>query len=469
MVPKVAGRGRSFKGAGLYYLHDKKAETRERVAFTHTENLPTRDPDKAIKCMAWTAMRQGELKVRAGGSAKGRKLTDPVYCYSLSWHPDEAPDREGMIEAARASLRALGLEKHEALFVGHSDEPHPHIHVIVNRVNPENGIAAKLSKDFLRLSEWAQAFETAQGLIRCEQRVINNELRRQGEFAKDRASQHLAEFHRWRQARAERKFATRQFEKSVLFDRHDKERSALRAERDARIDGLRQRLRDRTRADWRDLYAIHAQERRRLEDAQRSVWRRMRLFVKTNAEKFRAADRLGRRELLKDALSALIGSRRQFQKLEEKQRGERAFFGKKLRERIGPATLDIRQRYEEALTALRKKQARERHDQRFRHAHEIRQERDERRSGSDRSQFETERKQAKGDERSGADSLRDKFRAAGQSIRDDVKDAGKGRESPGASLRGRFRDAGQTGDEKNEDRPPSRPRPKDRDRDREPE
>ena len=49
MVPKVAGKGRSFMGAGMYYLHDKKAETSERVAFTHTVNLPTRDPDKAIR------------------------------------------------------------------------------------------------------------------------------------------------------------------------------------------------------------------------------------------------------------------------------------------------------------------------------------------------------------------------------------------------------------------------------------
>ena len=84
MVPKVAGKGRSFKGAGLYYLHDKKALTRERVAFTHTENLPTRDPDKAIKCMAWTALRANEIKARSGASTKGRKMTDPVYCYSLS-------------------------------------------------------------------------------------------------------------------------------------------------------------------------------------------------------------------------------------------------------------------------------------------------------------------------------------------------------------------------------------------------
>ncbi|MBB4375254.1 hypothetical protein GGD63_008103 [Bradyrhizobium sp. cir1] len=54
-----------------------------------------------------------------------------------------------MIEAARETLKALGLEGHEALLVGHNDEPHPHIHVIVNRVNPETGIAAPLKMDHL--------------------------------------------------------------------------------------------------------------------------------------------------------------------------------------------------------------------------------------------------------------------------------------------------------------------------------
>lgn len=460
MIPKVAARGRSFKGAGLYYLHDKKADTKERVAFTHTENLPTRDPDKAIKCMAWTFMRQNEIKARSGASTRGRKLTDPVYTYSLAWHPDQAPDREGMIEAAKASLKALGLEKHEALFVGHNDEPHPHIHVIVNRVNPETGIAAKLSKDFLTLSAWAQAYETAHGKIWCEQRVINNELRRQGEFAKDRSSQHSAEFHRWRQARAEKRYVARKFEKSALYDKHQDERDALRSGRNAKLDGLRQRLRDHTRADWRDLFAIQAQERRQLAKAQRSAWARLRLFVKENAETFRTADRKTRRAILKDAFYTLIGSQRQFAKLDEKQLRERAFFGRKLRERIGPATRQIREDFERELSDLRKRQARERHDQRFRHLDQIKKEKQERRSGKDAADFEAERKQA--EKPSGANELRDKFRRGGQSIRDE-----RGR--PGNSLREKFGRAGKEKDEKTTDRPspPRGPKP-DRDRDREP-
>ena len=458
MVPKVAARGRSFKGAGLYYLHDKKADTRERVAFTHTENLPTRDPDKAIKCMAWTFMRQNEIKARSGASTKGRKLTDPVYTYSLAWHPDQAPDREGMIEAAKASLKALGLEKHEALFVGHNDEPHPHIHVIVNRVNPETGIAAKLSKDFLTLSAWAQAYETAHGKIWCEQRVINNELRRQGEFTKDRSSQHSAEFHRWRQARSEKRSAARQFEKSALFEKHQGERAALRGARNAKLDGLRQRLRDQTRADWRDLFVIHAQERRRLETAQRTTWARLRLFVRENAEKFRTADRKTRREILKDAFYTLIGSQRQFAQLEDKQLRERSFFGRKLRERIGPATQQIREEFERELESLRKRQARERHDQRFRHLDQIKKEKQERRSGKDVAEFEAESKQA--EKPSGANELRDKFRTAGQNIRDD-------NQRPGGSLREKFGRAGKDKDENAPDRP-AQPRGPKRDRDREP-
>ena len=61
------------------------------VADEITVNLPTRDPDKAIRLMAYTAMHQSEIKARAGGRTRGRKLADPVYCYSLSWAPGEEP------------------------------------------------------------------------------------------------------------------------------------------------------------------------------------------------------------------------------------------------------------------------------------------------------------------------------------------------------------------------------------------
>ena len=150
MIPRVGGHsnrfaihgsGQSFKGAGLYYLHDKnKASTANRVAFTRTINLPTEDPDKALRLMAYTAMRAGELKAQAGGAKTGRKLQKTVYTYSLSWHPEEKVTPAEMIEAARETMKILKIDDREALLVAHNDEAYPHIHVIVNRVSPENGL-----------------------------------------------------------------------------------------------------------------------------------------------------------------------------------------------------------------------------------------------------------------------------------------------------------------------------------------
>ena len=63
MVPNVTKGSASFKGAAAYYVHDKEAETAERVVWTETVNLVTSDPEKATRVMAATAMAQNELKI----------------------------------------------------------------------------------------------------------------------------------------------------------------------------------------------------------------------------------------------------------------------------------------------------------------------------------------------------------------------------------------------------------------------
>ena len=52
--------------------------------------------------------------------------------------------------------------------------------MIANRVDPENGKAAGLSRSKLRLSKWAERYEQRQGEIRCPRRITNNARRRQG-------------------------------------------------------------------------------------------------------------------------------------------------------------------------------------------------------------------------------------------------------------------------------------------------
>lgn len=191
MVPDVAKAGHSFNGAFAYYLHDKRQDvaaahpvTAERVEWTETRNLVTDDPETARRVMIATAYSADDLKAAAGVKASGRKSTAHVYAYSLAWHPDEAAklDRAEMVRAADQSLKVLGAERHQALIVCHRDRAHPHIHVIVNRVDPETGKMLATSNDFRKLSDWANAYERERGQImtplREEKRVARESFQK---------------------------------------------------------------------------------------------------------------------------------------------------------------------------------------------------------------------------------------------------------------------------------------------------
>ncbi len=227
MVPRIAELGTSFISAGLYYFHDKISDqlekiaknnedkqkaaadyylfdknnqTSERVVYAETLNLPTRDPMKAMKVMAWTAEHAKEIRqnavayeaqarrmsldqyVRKFNPYRGRKLQKPVYAYSLAWHPDQPqPSNEEMVAAAKDTLKVLGLDKHQAVLVIHDDTAHKHIHVICNRLNHHTGLTWSNSNDRLKMSRWAEAYERKSGKILCWERVFNNERRRKGE------------------------------------------------------------------------------------------------------------------------------------------------------------------------------------------------------------------------------------------------------------------------------------------------
>jgi hypothetical protein len=165
---EIAKKGHSFKGAFAYYLHDKGAQTAERVAWTETRNFALDDPAYAQSVMIATARQADALKKAAGVKATGRKATaGPVYAFSLSWHPDEAGelDRAEMVRAADAALKVLKADHLQTVIVCHQDRAHPHVHVIVNRVHPDNGIMEGFSKDRDKLDVWADQYERERGLI----------------------------------------------------------------------------------------------------------------------------------------------------------------------------------------------------------------------------------------------------------------------------------------------------------------
>lgn len=184
MIPVIAGGGSSFAGAFDYYFHDKGAKTTARVAWTQTRNMLTDCVEKAWKVMAYTAKAHERLKEASGQKRTGRKLEKPVFAYSLSWHPEQKPDKETMLKAAQLSLEKLGLAEYEAMISAHRDEPQPHIHLIVNRIHPLTGIAAKINHSKRKLSDFAREWEHSKGKVYCMEREKNHQKRLEGQNTK---------------------------------------------------------------------------------------------------------------------------------------------------------------------------------------------------------------------------------------------------------------------------------------------
>lgn len=190
MNPVKIGIGKSFKGLAAYLLHDHdRAASADRVAWATSFNLDGASPDLAWRLMAATALSADELK-EAAGIKKGKPAVNTAYHFSLNFPPQDTPSDELQRAAVEGALKALGLDKHQALAVSHRDTAHRHVHVMVNLIDPETGISAAskqdgrpalISNDTRKLSQWAQAFEREQGLAVTEGRLANANKRAQGE------------------------------------------------------------------------------------------------------------------------------------------------------------------------------------------------------------------------------------------------------------------------------------------------
>ncbi len=189
MIIRISKSGGSFLGAGKYYLHDKlgdelaraaqsgervsvRDQSDERVWFTDTRNCINTHPERALEEMWRTAEDQAWLKQQAGVKRGGRTCEDPVKTISLSWHKDDQPEPQHMVEQADRFLKHMGWDAHQAVYVGHNDTEHRHIHIILNRINPENGRTLDDYREQKRAQVWALAYEKEHDNVRCEEREV---------------------------------------------------------------------------------------------------------------------------------------------------------------------------------------------------------------------------------------------------------------------------------------------------------
>ncbi len=147
------------------------------MEFVEFRNLRAACADDACFEMMLTWQNRDVLKKANGYKTSGRNNTHPVLHFNLAWAEDQTPSYDEMIAAADQALAVLGLSEHQAMFVSHTDEDHPHLHVMVSTVHPYSGKTANLAFSWKKFSRFAQQLETSDGKIYCQQRVENNAAR----------------------------------------------------------------------------------------------------------------------------------------------------------------------------------------------------------------------------------------------------------------------------------------------------
>jgi hypothetical protein len=143
--------GKKFGGLARYLVVGRSGVEVDRVDWATSRNLPTEDPELAATLMQATA----EQSVR---------VQKPVYHVSLSFDPTDQVRRQQIEQVADRLLRALELQEHQALLVAHRDREHAHVHIVVNRVHPDSGLAWERWQDRPRIEKELRSMERELGL-----------------------------------------------------------------------------------------------------------------------------------------------------------------------------------------------------------------------------------------------------------------------------------------------------------------
>ena len=170
MIAKViplssAGKNVGFSPVIRYiFRDDKKLENGDREPIGPVEvgqfNLYADLDSLEDRKIAADLMNHTASKIEKNGRFKG----NPVYHYSINWMEGEHPTKEQVEQAVAHSLKALGMRECEAVWAIHRDTENDHVHVVVNRVHPENSIiVGPPRRDFLILDKAMREIEIKQG------------------------------------------------------------------------------------------------------------------------------------------------------------------------------------------------------------------------------------------------------------------------------------------------------------------
>jgi hypothetical protein len=160
MIGKVMAGG---KGAGglVRYVTQERDEARSLTEYVTGDqheigaiayrNLLAENPKDAAQEMALVAKLSSRCE-------------KPFMHVQLSWHPEERPSNEQMIEAMDRTLAKLGLDDRQAVYAIHLEKHHVHIHAAINRVGAD-GLAWRDFRSAERFIEASREVEREMGFI----------------------------------------------------------------------------------------------------------------------------------------------------------------------------------------------------------------------------------------------------------------------------------------------------------------
>ena len=92
-------------------------------------------------------------------AAQNARVKDPVYHVVLSWPAMESPNEDQAFECGSHALAAVGMSEHQYVFAIHRDTDNVHLHIAVNRVNPDSFVAVYPDRDYFKLDRLMRELE----------------------------------------------------------------------------------------------------------------------------------------------------------------------------------------------------------------------------------------------------------------------------------------------------------------------
>jgi hypothetical protein len=150
VMVKISGGGQSAKAVAAHFKYIGREEF--VIETDAGEHLTGRGVEKSL-IEDWELDLDAAQSRSAYRGASGRKPAKLVHNIVLSM-PAGAP-ASGVLEASRAFAREQFALKHRYALVLHTDQPHPHVHLVVKAMG-EHGRRLNIRKDTLR--DWRRQF-----------------------------------------------------------------------------------------------------------------------------------------------------------------------------------------------------------------------------------------------------------------------------------------------------------------------